>query len=79
MLTDVQQAYLLALPTMYTQQINENVQTEPTSTTQNTADQINGSETRINSTIIHKGYGKLKKTEYTELLLKQKILGKTNI
>jgi hypothetical protein len=71
-LTDVQQAYLLALPTMYTQQINENVQTEPTSTTQNTADQINGSETRINSTIIHKGYEEIKKVY--EIYKKKKLI-----
>ena len=60
-LTDVQQAYLMALPTMYAQQVNENIQTDTTSQVQNTADQINGSETQINSIIVHRGYEEIKK------------------
>lgn len=60
-LTDVQQAYLLALPSMFTQQVNENVQTNSTGTVQNTADQINGSETKIVSSIVQKGYEEIKK------------------
>jgi hypothetical protein len=55
-LTDLQEGYLLGLPYMYPQQVNENVQTEPSSVEQASVGQINGNDTSITSFISNRGY-----------------------
>jgi len=55
-LTDLQEGFLLGLPYMYSQQVNTNVQTEPTNSAQGSVDQLNGDNTDITSIVEKKGY-----------------------
>ena len=59
-LTDLQQSFLFGLPYMYSQQVNTNIQTEPTTPEQNSADQLNGNNTDITSVIEKRGYQTIK-------------------
>jgi hypothetical protein len=59
-LSDLQQAFLLGLPNMYSIQTNQNIQTEPVNQSQASVTQINGSNTNTNSIVEKKGYQKIK-------------------
>lgn len=55
-LTDIQQSFLMGLPYMYSQQVNTNIETEPTTQQQNSADQLNGDNSDIVSVVEKRGY-----------------------
>ena len=55
-LTDIQQGFLLGLPYMYSQQVNTNIQTEPTNQAQGSVDQLNGDNADIVSVVEKRGY-----------------------
>lgn len=61
-LTDVQEAYVRALPNMYAREVVQNleVQTQDSSQSDVSVSQINGSDVTTNSQIIYKGYETLK-------------------
>jgi hypothetical protein len=56
LLTDLQQGFLLGLPYMYPQQVNENLQTETSSQQQASVTQLNGDNTDVVSFISNRGY-----------------------
>ena len=69
-LTDLQQAYILAVPNMYSQQVNSQIQTESSSEVDASVDQINGSNVTIDSQITQRGYEIIKQV-YQEYISKK--------
>jgi hypothetical protein len=59
-LTDLTQAYILAVPNMYAQQVNDGVQTTSSTPIDASVDQLNGNDKQTTSTIKNKGYELIK-------------------
>jgi hypothetical protein len=61
-LTDIQEAYVRALPNMYAREVTQNleVQTQDSTSTDISVSQINGSDVATNTQILYKGYETLK-------------------
>ena len=72
-LADLQQGFLLGLPYMYTQQTNTNIQTEPTTPSQGSVDQLNGNNADITSLIEKRGYKTIQSVY--EIYKRKKIVG----
>lgn len=59
-LNDIQQAYLLALPSMYIRETNSNIGTNSVSATEASSSEINGNSQPTNTSILYGGYEKIK-------------------